>query len=687
VVAVSLTLSVPSIRRNPQDTSAFYLAHIYQELSTQPNGSKPSILSSLSDPNETYTPPTSAVWVNGLWSMSLVISLTCAILATLVQRWAHRYLMVAYPRSSYYSHKKARIRAFYRRGVEKLHIPWAIEVLPALLHLSLFLYFAGLSLFIFGLHPTISKIVTAWIVICVTLYACVTFLPIIRKDSPYSSPFSASVSFCLAGIQYRIFQLRNVFLQCLLQMLPDIDYPICMSIPFAVHLDGVPSHDSNWTAEEYALRLPPNVDHGSLLWTFESLDEDTDLEKFFEGLATLCDSEAGKHLNLQECFIVPHKKRFSSALIQLMNRTLSSNLVPEFVKQRRMIICTKAVESTSLLGPWWILRCVLLGDWCIFLGCIEFGLFVQNWKSINHPVTSFFAQCVAAFTISIVKDRDEHWFELASGLLDATEPVLNEYVAHGDSILLAIAIFIARRTVQTYSGSAKRHREDILGSSSRTLEMVCELDIGCTLPELQHQFCGLWNQLVHTARTDQCPHHVSIAMIILKNIRQLYIALHERSGTPPVFYNTTDDRILDNPMLYPMCTIDGHHPSQVPDLQFDEPVREPVDPPNFMPMPIPTFPPSTFPFFHSSSPASPYLTLPVPSHHGAPFVDQHHYLAAPPVAVVHFPLHLPHASSDPSGGNAQLQPRPRPPPRSISVSSLYLDCESCSSSVLSGEQD
>ena len=38
------------------------------------------------------------------------------------------------------------------------------------------------------------------------------------------------------------------------------------------------------TAEEYALKLPPGIDHHSLLWTFESLDEDTDLEKFFEGL-------------------------------------------------------------------------------------------------------------------------------------------------------------------------------------------------------------------------------------------------------------------------------------------------------------------------------------------------------------------------------------------------------------------
>ena len=697
MVAVSLTLSVPSIRRNPQDTSAFYLAHIYQELSTQPNGSKPSILSSLSDPNETYTPPTLAVWVNGLWFMSMVISLTCAILATLVQRWAHRYLMVAYPRSSYHPHKKARIRAFYRHGVEKLHIPWAIEVLPALLHVSLFLFLAGLSVFMFGFHRTIFKIVTIWIVLCVALYACVTFLPIIRKDSLYSSPFSASVSFCLDGIRYVVFQLPYVFLQCLLHMLPNIDHP-CMSIPSAVHLEGVPSHDLNRTAEEYALRLPPNIDHDSLLWTFESLDEDTDIEKFFEGLTTLCDSEAGKHLNLQQDFIGPHKKRLSNALIGLMNRTLSSNLVTESVKQRRMITCIKVFESTSLFGPWCILRCVLLGDWYRFLGCIEFGLFIQNWKSIIHPVTSFYAQCVAALTTSIVRDFDERWFHLASGLLHETKPLLDKYIAHGDSILLANAIFIARQTVQTYTGSAEQHRIDILRSSSRTLERVCQLDPRGTFPELQHQFCGLWNQLVDTAQTDVRPHRVSISTTTLKNIRQLFIALHERSATPTTtFYATTDDLdpILDNPKSYSMCTIDSHRPSRVPKLEFDEPAHDPTclpPTPNFMPMSTCTFlgppaPPSTFPRFLSPSLAAPYSTLPVLSHHGAP-LDQHSHLAAPPVDIVHFlvpQLTCPHASTVPSGGNTQLQPRPQSPPKSSSsIPSIYLDCGSSSSSVVSG---
>ena len=152
------------------------------------NGTHAPIPSSIPDPTVKFIPPTSGVWVNGLWFLSLVVSLTCALLSTLLQQWARRYLRVAYP--SKRPHKKARIRAFYRHGVEKLHIPLAIELLPALLHISLFLFFAGLSVFLFGVHRTIFKVVTAWIALCGFVYGFLTLLPTIYKSSPYSAPLS-----------------------------------------------------------------------------------------------------------------------------------------------------------------------------------------------------------------------------------------------------------------------------------------------------------------------------------------------------------------------------------------------------------------------------------------------------------------------------------------------------------------
>ena len=348
MVAALLAVSVSNVQQNPQATTNFYLAHIYQQL----NGSQLSIPPGLSNPTEPFAPPTAEIWVNGLWFLSLVISLTCALLATLLQQWARRYLRVAYPR--YNSHKQARIRAFYRDRVENLHISWTIEVLPGLLHISLFLFFAGLSVFLFGVHHTIFKVVTAWIAVCVILYACLTFLPVIRKDSLRATPLSVPFSFCLTGIRYMFFRILRRFPQ-----IASAFMPLRSRDPPTTDLYDFFSPTMRKTAEAFAFKLNPTIDCDSLLWTFDSLNDDMDFEKFFEGLPRLCDSKTGKDLKLQECFILPNKKKLSGALIGLMDRTLPDR-VSESVRRRRVIICTKVVDSTSLLGPWWILRCVLL---------------------------------------------------------------------------------------------------------------------------------------------------------------------------------------------------------------------------------------------------------------------------------------------------------------------------------------
>jgi hypothetical protein len=60
-----------------------------------------------------FSPPSHAIWINLLWFLSLTINLTCALLATLLQQWARRYN----------PDKRARIRAFFSEGVDKLHLP------------------------------------------------------------------------------------------------------------------------------------------------------------------------------------------------------------------------------------------------------------------------------------------------------------------------------------------------------------------------------------------------------------------------------------------------------------------------------------------------------------------------------------------------------------------------------------
>jgi hypothetical protein len=499
-----------------------------------------------------------------------------------------------------------------------------------LLHISLFLFFAGLSVFLFGVHRTIFKTVTALISLCVISYACLSLFPIIKKNSLYSTPLSVPLSFFFTGIRYLFFLVSSR-----LGSFPHIGDLIGKlhsgRLPGEVHLDDFFSRSMIKTAEEYAFKLKPDIDHRSLWWTFESLDEDAEYEEFFEGLPRLCDSNTGKELEVKDKFIEPNKEKLSNALIGLMDRTLISNLVKDFVKHRRMIIFTKVIESrsTSLLDPLLVLRRVLFGNWHGLLECIEFGLSMHNWTITpeDDRVTFFYARCVAAFIISIVQHRDKRWIQLATvnGQPLSRSLHYNEYHPHNNedhhSILLANAIYVVRMTVQTYPGSEDTHRNDILDASRKTLGAVCKLDIQRTLPNLQHEFCDLWNKLVNMARTDQRPHPRFVCTNMLKNIRKLYIALH---GTPQTEFHATDDweQVLDNPHLYHECTEDGHRSSSsFPNLQVDAPQTQAhtPTPSDMSTFPQPHSPSSLIPSNPASSPAPPPSPpFPVPNPYVAP---------------------------------------------------------------------
>ncbi|KAI0253403.1 hypothetical protein BJV78DRAFT_1123172, partial [Lactifluus subvellereus] len=184
-VAALAAVTVMDLKPNSQDTSAFYLGNIYQLLA-DPNASQVSIPVTPVRPPP-FSPPKYVVWVNALWFLSLTISLTCAMLATLLQQWARRYLRIT-QRPRYSPHDGARIRAFFAHGVEKLRFSWAVDAIPTLIHASLFLFFAGLLIYLFNINHTVFSVVVWWVVVSMTAYLLITVMPILRLDSLYRAP-------------------------------------------------------------------------------------------------------------------------------------------------------------------------------------------------------------------------------------------------------------------------------------------------------------------------------------------------------------------------------------------------------------------------------------------------------------------------------------------------------------------
>ncbi|KAK0492164.1 hypothetical protein EDD18DRAFT_1018270, partial [Armillaria luteobubalina] len=103
-----------------------------------------SIAPSPLNPIIAFVPATTDVWVNGLWFMSLFLSLTTALIAFLVNHWLRYY--AALPSGT--PRDRSLTRQFRYAGFQKWHVQVILGLLPFLLHLALAIFLVGLVIFL-----------------------------------------------------------------------------------------------------------------------------------------------------------------------------------------------------------------------------------------------------------------------------------------------------------------------------------------------------------------------------------------------------------------------------------------------------------------------------------------------------------------------------------------------------------
>ena len=123
--------------------------------------------------------------------MALVFSLSAAFLAILVQKWVRDYMHVFQRYSN--PLKSARLRQYLYEGSKGWYLPFAAEVVPGLLHVSLFLFFAGLCDFVLNINAAVGMSTTVPIGIIGLLYIFTMFAPIIYPQSPYKNTVSSLI--------------------------------------------------------------------------------------------------------------------------------------------------------------------------------------------------------------------------------------------------------------------------------------------------------------------------------------------------------------------------------------------------------------------------------------------------------------------------------------------------------------
>ena len=453
------------------------------------------------------------------------MSISCALLATSLQQWARRYIRLTQA-AVHDSETRVRRREFFKTGADKMKILLAVELLPTLLHLSLFLFFGGLGIFLFNANPEVFAWVVGWIGIFSMLYGLITLLPLICQDSPYYTPLSTLAWFLSASLQHVISEVCS-FISCNC----DCNEPHFFRNLWRRYRDRIRGGMEKG-AEKTAVKRSSKADGRILTRTINALGDDESQEEFFEAVPAFFNSELDDVL---KDFPLQSLNTFWRALEGFMGHTSSSLSVSKSVKSRRytifrnimsMIPCPKSsiIDSSNLRFHY--------DEAPATLGGLQA---VVRWT--HHTSSDVYIPAKLRFVKTLIgmEKLDDQCIKLANeafGLRGSNE-VAFSMDQPKDNVIFAILIGFCRQV---------KH-DDELG----LLTALSEFEISRTLITQQRRFCSLWDDLVREARSFNMP------VKILSLIRNHYSALHPGARAFP----STDTDLLQ-PSSYLPCDTPSH---------------------------------------------------------------------------------------------------------------------------------
>ncbi|KAF5350878.1 hypothetical protein D9758_010549 [Tetrapyrgos nigripes] len=176
--------SYKKLQPDPEDLTTSLLTTISLQLTSISNGTTMTV----GLPDTSFKPMASSLICNMLWFLSLALALTCSLLATFVQQWTRDFLHKTSMRPS--PVVQARVLAFSYFGLRRFGMHTFVDVIPVLLHISLFLFFAGLVAFLLPVNLPLTILMACVLFIFMLVYSALTLHPLLSLDTPYRTPVS-----------------------------------------------------------------------------------------------------------------------------------------------------------------------------------------------------------------------------------------------------------------------------------------------------------------------------------------------------------------------------------------------------------------------------------------------------------------------------------------------------------------
>jgi Family of unknown function (DUF6535) len=165
-VAIFIIQSYQLLSPDPGDETIAWLAQISQQLVDISHGTP---LQNVTAPNHVpFKPSALAIRVNVLWLLSLVFSITCALSASLLQRRVRGYMSPAACCHTW--HRCSQAHSSLLGGAKRFEMSRAVEIVTTLLHISIFLFLAGLVDFLLPVNATVAFCILSYILTFMFVY-------------------------------------------------------------------------------------------------------------------------------------------------------------------------------------------------------------------------------------------------------------------------------------------------------------------------------------------------------------------------------------------------------------------------------------------------------------------------------------------------------------------------------------
>ena len=432
--------------------------------------------------------------------------------------------------------ERARIRAFFAQGHPGPYSILGNDDYDIFLHFSLILFIIGGLIYLFNINRAVFYALVWWVGLMAIAYTDATVEVFFKPYNLFHTPLSPLALRIFLGIYYVVVQVCS----CIPPLRGFSDntrrrYHELKRCSAGILLGKLRA------AHEIASKPSSEIDT-LIMRRLLTLDEDRALEMFLDTIPGFC------HSKLSISSLPFHVRiKLRTALYGFLDYTFSSSLFSESARASRFIICLNAADAALEPGMVsQILRDLINVRWNDALESIEIGHALRLWghRGDHDPDIRRIVACI----IARAQRRDDRWTMLVKETFGVPDGVLQDCLAHGDSVLLSILIHISRQGNRADSWT------------SGILSSLSEFYICNTPPGLQNDFCTMWNEVVQEAR-NQGPssNHAKI----LREIRHLYISLHQWTDAAPTAFSAfTDslDSILDQPSSYPVCNIASHRP-------------------------------------------------------------------------------------------------------------------------------